>query len=185
MTAKKAKKKVTAKKKTAKKAAARKSPAKGTKQAKAASRPKKAAAAKKTTGAKKAPAKKAPGKRAVSARERRLQDIRKRLVEQREGLLSEAELARNSLPDQTVFPDLGDQATAETDRNFMLRLRGREQRLIKKIEEAIDRIDQGTFGICDMCGGEIGLKRLEVRPVTTLCIECKMEQEEEEKLKGE
>lgn len=190
MTAKKAKKKVTAKKKTAKKAAARKSPAKAAKQAKAVSRPKKAAAAKKTTGAKKAAVKKAavkkaPGKRALSTREKRLQDIRKRLVEQREGLLSEAELARNSLPDQTVFPDLGDQATAETDRNFMLRLRGREQRLIKKIEEAIDRIDQGTFGICDMCGSEIELKRLEVRPVTTLCIECKMEQEEEEKLKGE
>jgi DnaK suppressor protein len=187
MTAKKAKKKVTAKKKTAKKATARKSPAKGTKQAKAASRPKKAAAAKKAAPSTKkvGTAKKTPGKRAVSTREKRLQDIRKRLVEQREGLLSEAELARNALPDQTVFPDLGDQATAETDRNFMLRLRGREQRLIKKIEEAIDRIDQGTFGICDMCGSEIGLKRLEVRPVTTLCIECKMEQEEEEKLKGE
>lgn len=179
MTAKKAKKKVTAKEKTAKKATARKSPAKGTKRAKAASSTKKAGTAKK------APGKKAPGKKAVSTREKKLQNIRKILVEQREDLLSEAELARNALPDQTVFPDLGDQATAETDRNFMLRLRGREQRLIKKIEEAIDRIDQGTFGICDMCGSEIGLKRLEVRPVTTLCIECKMEQEEEEKLKGE
>jgi DnaK suppressor protein len=128
---------------------------------------------------------KATRRHAGSPREQRIQEIRKRLVDQKEGLLSDADLARNALPDQTIFPDLGDQATAETDRNFMLRLRGREQRLIKKIEEAIERIDLGIFGICDMCGSEIGIKRLEVRPVTTLCIECKMEQEEEEKLMGD
>jgi len=122
------------------------------------------------------------GKKALTPRERKIQEIRKRLVAQREELLSEAETAMNTLPDQTVFPDLGDQATAETDRNFMLRLRGREQRLLKKIEEAIERIDRGDFGICDVCGNEIGIKRLEARPVTTMCIECKMEQEEEEKL---
>jgi DnaK suppressor protein len=88
----------------------------------------------------------------------------------------------NSLPEQTVFPDLGDQASAETDRNFMLRLKGREQRLLNKIEEAIERIDEGKYGICESCGEPIRTPRLEARPVTTLCIECKTEQEEEEKL---
>lgn len=187
-----------------KKSSTKKSAAKRPKQAKAVSAKKasagKAAPAKKTSKAQKtakpAKAAKAPQapqapqvkkvpRKAGSLRERKIQDIRKRLMDQKESLLSDADVARNALPDQTIFPDLGDQATAETDRNFMLRLRGREQRLIKKIEEAIERIDVGSFGICDMCGCEIGIKRLEVRPVTTLCIECKMEQEEEEKLMGD
>jgi len=109
-------------------------------------------------------------------------EIRAKLLSRRETLLAEAEEALNELPGQTVFPDLGDQATAEIDRNFMLRLRGRERKLLKKIEDAIDRIDQGTFGICDKCGEDINIKRLEARPVTTMCIDCKTQQEEEEKL---
>jgi DnaK suppressor protein len=116
-------------------------------------------------------------------REEMIQMIKAKLLRQKEALLNEAESALNELPGQTIFPDLGDQATAETDRNFMLRLRGREQRLLKKIEEAIERIDGGTFGICDDCGNEIDIKRLDARPVTTMCIECKTLQEEEEKLR--
>ncbi len=91
--------------------------------------------------------------------------------------------ARNELPGQTVFPDLGDQASAEIDRNFMLRIKGRERKLIKKIEEAIERIDEGTFGICEKCGEDIDIRRIEARPVMTMCIECKTLQEEEEKLR--
>ena len=127
--------------------------------------------------------KKKKQKTKLTQRERIIQLIRTNLVRQKDTLLSEAEAALNELPGQTIFPDLGDQATAETDRNFMLRLRGREQRLLKKIDEAISRIDSGTFGICDDCGNEIETKRLEVRPVTTMCIECKTLQEEEEKLR--
>lgn len=119
----------------------------------------------------------------ISHREEKIHKIRITLLHQREALLNEAESALNELPGQTTFPDLGDQATAETDRNFMLRLRGREQRLLKKIDEAIDRIESGVFGICDDCGNEIDIKRLEARPVTTMCIECKTLQEEEEKLR--
>ena len=119
----------------------------------------------------------------LSPREEKIQLIKLKLIKQRESLLNEAESALNELPGQTIFPDLGDQATAETDRNFMLRLRGREQRLLKKIDEAIDRIDNGIFGICDDCGNEIAIKRLEARPVTTMCIECKTLQEEEERLR--
>jgi DnaK suppressor protein len=87
------------------------------------------------------------------------------------------------LPDETLFPELGDQASAEIDRNFTLRLRDRERKLLKKIEEALEQIDSGTYGICEICGQEISLKRLEARPVTTMCIDCKTEQEEEEKLR--
>lgn len=123
-------------------------------------------------------------RKTLSEREKKILEIRKKLVEQRKALLSEAEEALNSLPGQTIFPDLGDQASAEIDRNFMLRLRGREQKLLKKIEAAIEKIDSGTFGICEACGQEIDIKRLEARPVTTMCIECKTEQEEEEKLRG-
>ncbi|MEW6215983.1 MAG: TraR/DksA C4-type zinc finger protein, partial [Nitrospirota bacterium] len=109
-------------------------------------------------------------------------EIKKKLIARKEALLAEAGEALHELPGQTIFPDLGDQASAETDRSFMLRLRGRERRLLKKIENAIERIEQGVFGICDGCGNEIDIRRLEARPVTTMCIECKTQQEEEEKL---
>ncbi|TAL27311.1 MAG: hypothetical protein EPN94_01795 [Nitrospirae bacterium] len=125
--------------------------------------------------------KKKPG--ALTYRDKKLQEIKKKLLGQKEALLAEAEEALNALPGQTVFPDMGDQATAETDRNFMLRLRSREQKLLKKIEDAVERIDCNTFGICDDCGEAIDIRRLVARPVTTLCIECKTQQEEEEKLR--
>ena len=112
-----------------------------------------------------------------------MQEIKKKLLSLKKELLIGAIEALNELPGETVFSDLGDQATAEIDRNFMLRLKGRERKLLKKIEEAIDRINQGVFGICDKCGEEINMKRLEARPVTTMCIECKTIQEEEEKLR--
>jgi DnaK suppressor protein len=118
----------------------------------------------------------------LTPREKKLLEIKKTLMAQKHALLAEAEEALNALPGQTVFPDLGDQATAETERSFMLRLRGRERRLLKKIENAIERIEQGIFGICEKCASEIDIRRLEARPVTTLCIECKIQQEEEEKL---
>ncbi|MBN2653735.1 MAG: RNA polymerase-binding protein DksA [Nitrospirae bacterium] len=119
----------------------------------------------------------------LSPREKKFLDIRKKLIEQKNTLLSEAGIALNQLPDEQIFPELGDQASAEIDRNFMLRLRGRERNLLKKIDEAIDKIDSGSYGICENCGQEINLKRLDARPVTTMCIECKTEQEEEERLR--
>jgi DnaK suppressor protein len=109
--------------------------------------------------------------------------IRKQLMKQREELLSEAEQTINSkiASEKQSFPDPTDQAAAELDSNFQLRLRGREQKLLKKIDEAIARIDDGSYGVCETCGNPIGIKRLEARPVTTLCVECKTAQEEEEK----
>lgn len=113
-----------------------------------------------------------------------LDRVREKLLRQKNAILTEAGVAINNLPEPSLFSDLGDQASAECDKNFMLKLRGREQRLLKKIEDAIERIDSGTFGICEVCGNPIEIKRLEVRPVTTMCIDCKTEQEEEEKLRG-
>jgi len=130
-------------------------------------------------------AKKPKTKKAVriSLREKKIREMKKELIAQKKALLAEAVEALNKLPGQIVFPDLGDQASAEIDRSFMLKLRGRERKLLKKIEDAIDRIEHGLFGICDKCGETIDIKRLEARPVTTMCIECKTQQEEEEKLR--
>ena len=83
------------------------------------------------------------------------------------------------------YPDPNDRASLESDRNFELRIRDRERKLIMKMQEAIKRIDDGVFGICEVCGGPISEKRLLARPVTTLCIDCKTKQENMEKLKGE
>jgi DnaK suppressor protein len=83
------------------------------------------------------------------------------------------------------YPDPNDRASLESDRNFELRIRDRERKLIAKMQEAIRRIDDGTFGICNDCGGPISEKRLLARPVTTQCIECKTKQEKIEKLQGE
>ena len=80
------------------------------------------------------------------------------------------------------FPDPTDLAALESDRNFLLRIKDRERKLIQKVKEALDRIDNGTFGICESCGRPISEKRLMARPVTTLCIECKTEREDQERV---
>ena len=110
-------------------------------------------------------------------------DIRADLEKQKTTFLTEVGLVVESglHSNQEELSDTGDQASAVANQNFILRLKEREQKLLKKIEEALDRIDRGTYGICEECGERIGLKRLKARPVTTLCIECKTEQENEEK----
>jgi len=82
------------------------------------------------------------------------------------------------------FPDPTDRASLESDRNFMLRIRDRESKLIKKIKKALERIENGTFGICETCGEEISIERLKARPVTTQCIDCKTKEEAFEKALG-
>jgi DnaK suppressor protein len=81
------------------------------------------------------------------------------------------------------FPDPADRASMESDRNFELRIRDRERKLISKIRGALEKIDNGTFGICEVCGEPIDFKRLEARPVTDHCIDCKTDEEEEEKIR--
>ena len=79
-----------------------------------------------------------------------------------------------------AFPDPTDRASLESERNLTLRIRDRERKLRNKIEEALARIEAGTFGICEVCEGPISAERLEARPVTTLCINCKESQEKDE-----
>lgn len=119
----------------------------------------------------------------VSPREKKIQEIKKKLIEEKAVLLAEASTALSSLSDEVGSPEMGDQASAEVDRSLMLRLKERERQLLKKIDQAVERINSGTYGACEACGEEIEIKRLEARPVTILCIECKTAQEEEEKLR--
>ncbi len=113
----------------------------------------------------------------------KLEYFRSVLQEEMQSLLDEAgKTVSEMTADTTNFPDPNDRATQESDRTFELRIRDRERRLINKIHEALQRIDDGTFGTCDICGEEIGEGRLNARPVTTLCIDCKIEEERKEKL---
>ena len=80
------------------------------------------------------------------------------------------------------YADPADRASLESDQYFTLRLRDRDRKLINKIHEALERIEDGTYGICESCGEEISIPRLKARPVTTLCIDCKSKQEEQEKM---
>jgi len=79
------------------------------------------------------------------------------------------------------FPDPTDRATQESDNSVLLRVKDRERKLISKVRDAMERIEKGTYGVCELCGNNISNKRLEARPVTTCCIECKTEAEEQEK----
>jgi DnaK suppressor protein len=108
-------------------------------------------------------------------------DIQADLERQRAAILQEVEDVLTNRKGMENFPDVSDQASAETDQNFSLRIREREQRLLKKIDEALGRLATHTYGICESCGNEIPYKRLKARPVTTLCIECKTSQEEQER----
>jgi DnaK suppressor protein len=83
--------------------------------------------------------------------------------------------------DPDDLPDEVDLASSEADQSMNLRLRDRERILLKKIEKALVKIEKGDYGICEKCGEEIGVKRLEARPVTDLCIQCKEEEEKVEK----
>lgn len=105
------------------------------------------------------------------------------LQDEMRALLGEAgKTVSEMTADTTNFPDPNDRATQESDRNFELRIRDRERKLINKIREALERIDDGSFGTCELCGEEISVGRLKARPVTTLCIDCKIEEERKEKI---
>ena len=99
----------------------------------------------------------------------------------------EEEIARtvHSLRDEPENPpDPNDRASQETDMSLELRSRDRERKLIKKIDEALARMDGGDYGFCEVCGVEIGIERLEARPTAELCIDCKTLDELREKQMG-
>ncbi len=119
-------------------------------------------------------------------RKREIEKFRKLLVAQRDQLLGNARKAAHGdiHLDPDDFPDEIDTASSEVNLAFMGRLRERERGLLAKIEGALEKIEDGVYGECESCGEEIGVKRLEARPVAELCIECKSEQEKLERNLG-
>ena len=118
-------------------------------------------------------------------KKKKLQYFNKVLSESLEDLLDEASKTVSGMSDLNEnMPDPSDRATLESDRGFTLRIRDRERKLIGKIKDALERIENGTFGVCESCQENITEKRLKARPVTTLCIDCKTRQEDEERIKG-
>lgn len=111
--------------------------------------------------------------------------FRNLLTDQLEELLNQADdtVSGMTAPKEN-FPDPTDRASLEADRNFMLRIRDRESKLIRKIKKTLARIDNDDFGICEKCGEDIAIDRLKARPVTTHCIECKTKEEVHEKALG-
>jgi DnaK suppressor protein len=113
----------------------------------------------------------------------RLDEFRISLESRLKHLLKQGDHAVSDLVASSVqAAEAVESATLEADRNFRLRIRGRERNLIRKIRQAIARIEDGTFGICERCGGEISVKRLEARPVTSHCIDCKSRLEARERV---
>ena len=105
--------------------------------------------------------------------ERQKEYFRQKLAIWREDILKEAKDTLQHLQDENVnHPDLADRASSETDRAIELRARDRQRKLINKIDAALHRIDDGTYGYCEETGEPIGIKRLEARPIATLSVEA-------------
>jgi len=114
-----------------------------------------------------------------------LEYFRKILHRWLDDLFKQADATVTELQESTVKAiDPLDQASLESTGSFNLRIRERESRLIGKINQSLARIEEGTFGICDMCGEEISIQRLKARPVTNFCITCKNKMEELEETIG-
>ena len=103
-----------------------------------------------------------------------LQHFRTILTRWRVDLMEEVDRTVHHMQDEaTNFPDQVDRATQEEEFTIELRTRDRERKLIRKIDQTIELVDQQDYGYCDTCGMEIGLRRLEARPTATQCVDCK------------
>ncbi len=114
--------------------------------------------------------------------EKQLEHIEKILLAWRTSLMEEVDRTVTHLKDEAAnYPDPSDRASQEEEFSIELRTRDRERKLIKKIEDALERLREDDFGYCEACGIEIGMRRLEARPTATLCIDCKTLSELKEK----
>jgi DnaK suppressor protein len=112
-----------------------------------------------------------------------LEYFRRKLLKWRADLLAESNATLSSLQDGGIQePDLTDRASAETDRSLELRIRDRERKLLSKIDSAMRRIEDGSYGFCEETGEPISLKRLDARPIATLSIEAQERHERREKV---
>jgi DnaK suppressor protein len=115
--------------------------------------------------------------------ERQREYFRKKLLDWKEDILKEAKETLQHLQDENQnHPDLADRASSETDRAIELRARDRQRKLIAKIDEALARLEDGTYGYCEETGEPIALKRLEARPIATLTIEAQERHERRERV---
>jgi DnaK suppressor protein len=115
--------------------------------------------------------------------ERQREYFRQKLLDWREDILKEAKETLQHLQDESQnHPDLADRASSETDRAIELRARDRQRKLINKIDAALQRIEEGTYGYCEETGEPITLKRLEARPIATLSIEAQERHERRERV---
>ncbi|MEM6383886.1 MAG: RNA polymerase-binding protein DksA [Pseudomonadota bacterium] len=109
--------------------------------------------------------------------------FRQKLLAWKDEILTEARGTLATMQDQNLnHPDLTDRASSETDRSIELRARDRQRKLISKIDAALRRIDEGTYGYCEETGEPIGLKRLDARPIATLSLEAQERHERREKV---
>ncbi|QPC87944.1 RNA polymerase-binding protein DksA [Mesorhizobium sp. NBSH29] len=115
--------------------------------------------------------------------ERQKSYFRAKLVSWKNDILREARETLEILQQENANqPDLADRASSETDRSIELRARDRQRKLISKIDSALARIDEGTYGFCEETGEQIALKRLDARPIATLSIEAQERHERREKV---
>ncbi|HVZ99071.1 MAG TPA: RNA polymerase-binding protein DksA [Caulobacterales bacterium] len=115
--------------------------------------------------------------------ERQKEYFRRKLLAWKDEILAESRSTIASLQeDTTSLPDLADRASSETDRATELRTRDRQRKLISKIDDAIRRIDEGTYGYCEETGEPIALSRLEARPIATLSLEAQERHERRERV---
>ncbi len=114
-------------------------------------------------------------------RKEKVEIYRKQFIERREALASGLRLAiAEFIDDGNVYTDVVDQASAEADKSFSLQMKNRDRSVLAQIDEAIKRLDGGTFGSCEHCSESIAEARIDAFPFTTLCIDCKAELESEE-----
>jgi DnaK suppressor protein len=114
---------------------------------------------------------------------RQLSYFRRKLMAWKADILAEARDTLATLQDEANnHPDLTDRASSETDRSIELRARDRQRKLISKIEAALRRIEEGTYGYCEETGDPISLKRLDARPIATLSLEAQERHERREKV---
>jgi DnaK suppressor protein len=124
-----------------------------------------------------------PSDREPFMNERQREYFRKKMLDWKEDILKEAKETLQHLQDENQnHPDLADRASSETDRAIELRARDRQRKLIAKIDEALTRIEDGTYGYCEETGEPIALKRLEARPIATLTIEAQERHERRERV---
>jgi DnaK suppressor protein len=110
--------------------------------------------------------------------EEQMEHFREILFAWKVELMQEVDRTVHHMQDEASnFPDPNDRATQESEFGLELRTRDRERKLLKKIDQALARIDDGAYGFCEETGEEIGLKRLEARPVATLCVEAQERRE--------